>query len=239
MSIKAKALLVTLPVAEGETARYRLVPQDVVKIDETEFLTRLANKASQNTVQARFWMDSFRDVFYSYLAENAAIDLSFLYAKLYVGGSLSSANEQPTKEKNPVLPRIFAKGELADAIAAIEVVNDTVTVEALINEFMQDNASAKNRIEAANTRIVITGKGLYQDPDQADEKAWLENIDTGVVVAEGTVSYSDASTAFITFATLPADKGKYRFCYTTRNGGDPDEVACAKVTRQVIVDVAE
>jgi len=232
MSIKCKAVLSNLSV--GESPCYRLVPQDVKKIDEAEFLSRLAQKAGQDTVQARYWLDTFRDVFYAYLAENKAIDLNFLYGKLYVGGSLNSVTEQPTKAANPVKPRIFAKGELANAMAAIEVVNDTLTVAALINEVMQDDASDRNRIEAVAKRVVITGNGLRQDATQADNGVWLENADTGIKVADGTVSYSDGSTIFVSFATLPTT-GRYRLVVATRNGEDAATYALAKLTRFVYV----
>ena len=232
MSIKCKAVLSNLSV--GEPPCYRLVPQDVTKIDEAEFLSRLATKAGQDTVQARYWLDTFRDVFYAYLAENKAIDLNFLYGKLYVGGSLNSITDQPTKEANPVKPRIFAKGELASAIAALDVVNDTLTVSALINEVMQDDASDRNRIEAAQKRVVITGNGLKQDATQTDNGVWLENVDTGIKVADGTVSYSDGSTIFVSFATLPTT-GKYKLVVATRNGEDAATYALAKLTRLVYV----
>jgi len=232
MSIKCKAVLSNLSV--GETPVYRLVPQDVKKISETEFLSRLAQKAGQDTVQARYWLDTFRDVFYSYLAENKAVDLNFLYGKLYVGGSLNSVTEQPTKAGNPVKPRIYAKGELAAAIAMLDIVNDTLTVAALINEVMQDEASGRNRIEAANKRVVITGTGLEQDATQTDNGVWLENVDTGVKVATGTVSYSDQSTIYVSFATLPAT-GRYRLVVATRNGEDAASYALAKLVRLVYV----
>jgi len=232
MSIKCKAVLSNLSVVESSL--YRLVPQDVKRIDEAEFLSRLALKAGQDTVQARYWLDTFRDVFYAYLAENKAVDLNFLYGKLHVGGYLASLTAQPTRESNPVRPRIFAKGELADAIAAIEVINDTLTVAALINEVMQDDASDRNRIEAANKRIVITGNALKQDATQTDNGVWLENIDTGIKVANGSVTYSDASTIFATFATLPTT-GKYRLVVATRNALDASLYALAKLTRQVFV----
>jgi len=232
MSIKCKAVMSNLSV--GQAPCYRLVPQDVKKINETEFLSRLATKAGQDAVQARYWLDTFRDVFYSFLAENKAVDLNFLYGKLYVGGSLNSVTEQPTKEANPVKPRIFAKGELASSIASLDVINDTLTVSALINEVMQDDASDKNRIEAANKRIVITGNGLKQDATQTDNGVWLENADTGIKVANGTVSYSDSSTVFVTFATLPST-GRYKLVVATRNGEDAATYALAKLTRLVYV----
>jgi len=232
MSIKCKAILSNLSV--GQTPYYRLVPQDVKKITEAEFLSRLATKAGQDVVQARYWLDTFRDVLYAYLADNKAVDLNFLYGKLYVGGSLNSVTEQPNRVSNPVKPRIYAKGELASAIASLDVVNDTLTVPALINEVMQDDASDKNRIEAANKRVVITGNCLKQDSTQTDNGVWLENAETGIVVATGTVSYSDASTIYVTFSTLPTT-GRYKLVVTSRNGLNAETYALAKVTRLVYV----
>jgi len=130
--------------------------------------------------------------------------------------------------------RNFAKGDLASAIAAIEVVNDTLTVSALINEVMQDDASDRNRIEAPTKRVVVTGNGLKQDATQTDNGVWLENVDTGIKVASGGVSYSDASTIFVAFATLPST-GRYRLVVATRNGEDAGTYALAKLTRYVYV----
>jgi len=232
MSIKVKAVLSNLAI--GENPVYRAVPKDVVKVSETEFLRRIAVKSGQDVVQARFWLDTFRDVLYSALAANQAVDLNFMYAKLYVGGSLNSITEQPTKEANPIKPRIYAKGELADAIASIEVVNDTETVPAVLNEVMQDDASDRNRIEAANKRVVINGSYLKQDPNATDNGVWLENIETGIKVSAATVTYSDASTIYCTFATLPTT-GKYRLVVATRNALDATVYALAKLSRYVYV----
>ena len=230
--IKCKAVLSSFAV--GEQPCYRLVPKDVKKISETDFLARLAQKAGQDPVQARYWLDSFRDVLFGYLADNKAVDLNFLYGKLYVGGSLNSVTDQPTKEANPIRPRIFAKGALAAAIAMLDVANDTQTIQALINEVMQDDASDRNRIEAANKRIVITGNGLKLDPDREDNGVWLENLTTGTKIATGEVSYSDESTIFVKFTTLPST-GRYKLVVATRNGEDPETYALAKLTRKVFV----
>ena len=231
-TITAKAIPSNLEV--GEQSLYRLVPKNTVKFTEDEFLAALAEKVNQDKIQARYWCDAFRDVLFTKLLSNFAVDLGFLYAKLHIGGSLNSATEQPSKEKNPVRARIFSKGILEEAFDAVEVINDTQTIAAVLYEIMQDNASDVNRIEEANTRVVINGSKIKVMADREDEGIWLENIDTGIVVATANVSYSDESTAYCTFATLPST-GRYRLVVGTRNGEDADEYALAKVTRNVYV----
>ena len=230
--IKVKAALSNLRV--GETPNYRMIVKDPARIDEVEFLRRISLKTGQDRIQGRFWLDGFRDVLFDALAKNEAVDLNFLYAKLHVAGSLSAATEQPTKEENPVKPRVFLKGELMDALAAFDVVNDTLTVAALLYEVMQDGAAEQNRIESTEARVVINGSAILIDPAQADNGVWLEDLRTGLKVADGTVVHSDSATCHATFPTLPPT-GKYRLVIATRDGNDPNEYTLAKATRNVTV----
>ena len=230
--VKVKAVLTKLPV--GEKTLYRLVASNPQKIGEVEFLQFLATEMGISPSQSRYWLDSFRNLLFRLLSENADIDLGFLLAKLYVGGSIESLGEQPTKEKNPVRGRIFFKGDFAEQLKAMDVVNDTVTVAALLYEVLQDGLAEQNRIESETARIVANGSNIKIDPTQEDNGVWLENVSTGVKVAEATVSYSDSSTCYFTFPELPPT-GKYRLVLATRNGENPDEIALAKVTRNVYV----
>ena len=42
---------------------------------------------------------------------NNAVDLGFVYAKLYVRGSLKSASDQPTKKENLVVANVAIHGD--------------------------------------------------------------------------------------------------------------------------------
>ena len=168
------------------------------------------------------------------LSENSAVDLGFLFSKLYIGGTIASLTDQPTKSKNPVLPRIFFKGDFSERFKQYEVVNETLTVNAILYELMQDGASDVNRIESATARIVANMNAAKIDPEQEDNGIWLENPRTDVKVCEASISYSDSSTCFFTFPELPAS-GKYRLVIATRNGESPEEYALAKLTRNVFV----
>ena len=230
--IKIKTALSHLRV--GETPTYRLIAKEPMHIDEREFLRRISERMGQNNIQGRYWLDAFRDVLFACLAENASVDLNFLHAKLHVAGSLTSPTAQPTKDGNPVLPRVFLKGELTDALAAFEVVNDTLTVNAILYEIQQDGVADLNRIESPTARVVVNGNAIRIDPAQEDNGVWLEDVKTGVKVADGDVSYSDSSTCHVTFPTLPVT-GRYRLAIATRDGNDPTEYTLAKVTRIVSV----
>ena len=230
--IKAKAVLTKLPV--GERTLYRLVAIDPHRVTEGEFLQLLATDMGQTESQGRYWLDSFRNLMFRLLKENAEIDLGFLMAKLYIGGSIESIGDQPTRESNPVRGRVVFKGEFAKRLKGMEVVNDTVTVAAILYELLQDGLQDQNRIESETARVVVNGSNIKIDPAREDEGIWLESLSTGVKVADATVSYSDSSTCYFTVPELPPT-GKYRLVVATRNGENPDDYALAKVTRNVYV----
>lgn len=230
--IRAKAVLTKLPV--GEQMLYRLVAIDPHRVTEGEFLHLLATEMGQSESKCRYWLDTFRNLLFRLLTENADVDLGFLMAKLYVGGSIKSMGEQPTKERNPVRGRIIFKGDFASRLKAMEVANDTVTVAAILYELKQDGVADQNRIESETARVVVNGSNIRIDSAREDEGVWLESLSTGVKVADATVSYSDASTCYFTVPALPPT-GKYRLVVATRNGENPDDFALAKVTRNVYV----
>ena len=218
----------------GDVPVYRLVPKNAKKLTESEFLAILSQKVKQSPEEARYWLDCFREVLFGQLSENTAVDLGFLFSKLYIGGTIASLADQPTKQKNPVLPRIYFKNEFSERFKQYEVVNETLTVNAILYEVMQDGASDLNRIESATARIVANLNEGKIDPTQPDNGVWLENPRTDVKVCEASISYSDSSTCYFTFPELP-ESGKYRLVIATRNGKNPDEYGLAKLTRNVFV----
>lgn len=219
---------------EGEAPIFRLVPVNVTKIGNDKFLELVAKKAQSDVVQSRYWLDAFTATIGEMLAQNCAIDLGDMFAKLVIGGSLQSVGDKPTRENNPVRARIYAKGPLAELLKTIEVINDTLTISAQLYEVRQDNATAASRIENNTDRVVVNGHNILLNPSAGDEGIWLENLDTGVKVSTALVSYSDGAVAYCTFPTLPTT-GQYRLVLSTRNGQDADEYAVTRLTRNVMV----
>ena len=227
--IKVKAVASSLPQV-GAQQLYRLVPTSTKTVTEAEFIALLAAEAKQGETEARFWADNYRDVLFKQLMLNNAVDLGFAYAKLYVRGSLKSASDQPTKKENPVVANITIKGSLAELMKSLEVINDTMTVDVFIYELMQDGADAPGTLDTPNARVVINAKNCRIDPSRADEGVWLEKAD-GTVAAVGEVTYSDSSTVYAKFATLP-ETGVYTLVLATRNGESADAYAVARATRR-------
>ena len=230
--IRTKAVMTRPPV--GERTLYRLVVVDPHYIGEDEFLQLMAAEMGLSQTQSRYWLDTFRDLLFRLLSENADVDLGFLLAKLHVTGSIASLGDQPTKKDNPVVGRIFFKGDFAAQLKAIDVVNDTETVDAALYEVQQDGVDEQNSIESEEARIVSNGSNIKIDAEQSDNGVWLEKDTTGVKAAEATILYSDASTCYFTFPTLPPT-GKYKLVIATRNGESPEKYALMKLTRNVYV----
>lgn len=231
-----KAAMTRLPV--GERAVYRLVPSQVTKMTEGQFVILLSKISGYDQSKCRYWLDTFRMGLAQAMMENICVDLGFMLAKLYVGGSIESLGEQPTKEKNPVRGRVFFKGDVAKAFAEIEVVNDTITVNAIIYELQQEGVADRNRIESSTALVILNGNEIKIDPNQPDNGVWLEDIKTSVKVAEGEVVYSDSAALRCKFPTLPPT-GQYCLVVGTRNGEDPEKYALARATRNVFVKNGE
>ena len=232
MAISVKAVMNS--VGSGETPDYHLLAKDPRHVPENELLRRLAEKSGFDASKGRYWMDNFQCTLFEALAANETVDCGFMYAKLYPTGTIPSLTAQPTKEANPVKGRVFFKGEFANRLAALELVNETKTINPIIYEIQQDGVDGLNRIESTTARVVINVSRAKVDPAQDDNGVILEDPKTNAKVAEATVVYSDSSTCHVTFPTLPAT-GRYRLVILTRDGEDPEEYVLAHATR--LVDV--
>ena len=221
-------------IGPGGVPIYRMSTKGSKNLSEADILQRLSQKSGLDVTKNRFWMDVFRDVLFQSLSSNETLDLGFMYAKLYPTGTIPSLTAQPTPEANPVKGRIYFKGEFAEKLAAIGLVNETQTVNLILYEVKQDGVRELNRIESTTARVVMNLNCGKIDAAQADNGVWLEDAKTGARLAGATVSYSDSSTCYVTFPTLPPS-GRHRLVIATRNGEDPTAYVLARATR--LVDV--
>lgn len=229
--IQVKAVMNNLPSPGGKVS-YRLAPASRKTIKEDEFVGLLAAKAKQDKSEARFWCDNFAQTFATQLLANNAIDLGFLYAKLTVDGSLKSASDQPTKEGNPVRAAVWLKGDLAESVKSLDVVNTTITIELVLNSVQQDDAADLNLLTEAGKRVVLNVRNGKIDINADDEGVWLEK--NGTVVKTAVVDYSDSDVARVHFTELPED-GVYTLVISARNGEDSAKYTPARKTRNVQV----
>lgn len=218
----------------GEASCFRLVPQVTKRVEQGEVVSRLAKQMQSTQSKARYWLDGIGEVLLDSLAKNESVDTGFLKAKLYIQGSVDSASAQPTKEDNPVTAKIVPSGRIAELLARLSVDNVTVTVVAQLYDVMQDNASGVNRIENCVDRVVATGSNVAINPDAEDEGVWLEDSAGALAGVKATVSYSDASVAYFTFASLP-ESGTYKLVYATRGGKSAAEAGVKRLVRNVVV----
>ena len=232
MKIPVKAALVN--IGPGGDPLYRLMTKGNTNLSEADVLQRISAMSGMEPSKGRFWMDNFRDTLFGALSANETVDLGFMFAKLYPTGTISSLTDQPTKEANPVKGRIFFKGEFAAKLAALELVNETQTVNLIIYEVQQDGVQGLNRIESPTARVVMNLNCGMIVAEQTDNGVWLENAKSGEKVAAATISFSDSSTCHCTFPTLPPT-GRYRLVIETRDGQDPNAYVLARATR--LVDV--
>ena len=232
--MKIPITVIPVTVGPGETPRFRMIAKNPKNLPPEEILRRLSAKNGMEMSTNRYWLDNLGAVVYEALAANETVDCGFAYGKLYPTGTLPSLTAQPTKEANPVRGRIFFKGEMANRLAEIELVNETQSVNVIIYEVQQDGVTAPNCIESTTARVVLNVNRGKIVSGQTDNGLWIEDLKTNVKVADGVVIYSDSSTCHATFPTLPPT-GTYRLVLATRDGQSPDEYVLARATRNVFV----
>ena len=86
-------------------------------------------------------------------------------------------------------------------------------------------------------QVTITGREIVIDAAHADEGIWLEDIETGEKVAEGSIVSTTQQTDKVTFADWPAP-GEYQLCLASR-AGLPEEYSLVEVRKAVTVIAAE
>lgn len=230
-SINVKAVLSNL--APGSQPFYRLVPQGITTITKDQFVMLLADQLGLAPSEAQYTVDRVWSLIMKLLMENKRVELPYLSASLAITGSVKSMTDQPTKEKNPVVVRLLVKGDAADKINEVKVVNVTVSVEVSLQEVMQIGASAVSRIENEND-ITLNGKGLTINAAAEDEGIWLEK--SGTLVKKAEMKSSSDNEARANFGSLGGiENGVYDLCVSTRAGKTAAEAPARVLRRKVTV----
>lgn len=229
--MNVKAIASNLRVGEG--THYRLIIDGVEVIKSEQFMNRFAAAIRTPTSEAQFTIDTFFSTIVDILMEAKRINLPFMSASLSIGGSVKSMTDQPTKSANPVLVNIAIKGTPAEKLAAIELKNVTITIDAALHEVEQIGASGVARIENLED-VVVTGKGLMLNAGAGDEGMWLEK--DGIVKKMAEIKASNHNEARGNFGALDGlDNGVYELCVATRDGKSAAEAPARILRRKITV----
>ena len=233
--VKVRAVKYVLGTGAETQVGYRFVtkPEKVVSPDEAYAL--IAERMGSNPEIAEAWLKGGMRTFIEQMMNGNAVNNGFMVGKLHVKGSTDSATGQPAK--GSVEGVVNFTGDVRDAFAALEVVNDSKMVEASLLSLQQAGEDALNRLSAANVEVYCTGNMLYIDPAREDEGVWLLDLQGRVVAKCALVSSTTTSVVFRTPAELPED-GQYKVMIQTRNGESEDEYTVATLTRLVTVEAA-
>ena len=230
-SMNVKAIASNLRVGEG--THYRLIVDGVEVVKSEEFMNRFAAAIRTPTSEAQFTIDTFFATVVDILMEAKRINLPFMSASLSVGGSVKSMTDQPTKSANPVLVNIAIKGTPAEKLAAIELKNVTITIDAALHEVEQIGASGVARLENEND-VVVTGKGLMLNAGADDEGMWIEK--DGIVKKMAEIKGSDHNEVRGNFGSLAdVENGVYDLCVATRDGKNAADAPARVLKRKITV----
>lgn len=232
--IQAKTQLSNL-IVPGASARYMLKPVSTVAITFEQLCQRVAERSGLALSTVKYALESCNQKIVDLLLKNARVHTGLYVASLGIGGSVASIGEQPNKLDNPVHAVLTPEGDIVDKLKAIEVQNITVTVNAIINEFLQVGAPDNNLIVDTTNNIVVNGRNIYIDSTKSDEGAFLMDRITGEIKATATIVETASARLVCKFTTLPTN-GTYQFVIATRNGEAGMDVTQA--TRLVAVNAA-
>ena len=237
MAAKVKVRAVKFVLETGAETRtgYRFVPKPGRVLSADEFSALFAERMGSTSEIAESWGKSQWRTFIEQMMLGNTVNTGFMVGKLQVRGSTDSATGQP--EKGSVEGVVTFTGDVRDAFAALEVVNDSKMVDASLLSLEQAGAGALNKLTAANAEVYCTGNMLYIDPAREDEGVWLLDSRDRIVAKCALVSSTTTSVVFRTPAELPED-GQYKVMIQTRNGESEDEYTVATLVRNVTVEAA-
>ena len=233
--VKVKAMKFVLGTGAETRSGYRFVTKAGRVLTEDEFMALAAERMGTSQEIAEAWFRGIMRTFIAGMMDGNSVNTGYMLGKLQVRGSTDSANGQP--EKGSVEGVITFSGDVREAFAALEVVNDSKMVEASLLSLQQAGEDALNKLSAANAEVYCTGNRLYIDPNREDEGVWLYDSRDRGVAKLALVSSTTTSVVFRTPAELPED-GQYKVMIQTRNGESDDEYTVATLVRNVTVEAA-
>ena len=232
--VKVKAMKFVLGTGAETRSGYRFVTKAGKVLTEDDFIALAAERMGTTHEIAEAWFKGIMRTFIAGMMDGNSVNTGYMLGKLQVRGSTDSANGQP--EKGSVEGVITFSGDVREAFAELEVVNDSKMVDASLLSLQQAGEDELNKLTDAAANVYCTGNMLYIDPDREDEGVFLYK-GNGLVRKCELVSSTTTSVVFRLGGELPED-GQYKIVIQTRNGEDVDEYTVATLTRLVAVEAA-
>ena len=232
--VKVKAMKFVLGTGAETRSGYRFVTKAGKVLTEDDFIALAAERMGTTHEIAEAWFKGIMRTFIAGMMDGNSVNTGYMLGKLQVRGSTDSANGQP--EKGSVEGVITFSGDVREAFAGLEVVNDSKMVDASLLSLQQAGEDELNKLTDAAANVYCTGNMIYIDPDREDEGVFLYK-GNGLVRKCELVSSTTTSVVFRLGGELPED-GQYKIVIQTRNGEDVDEYTVATLTRLVTVEAA-
>ena len=232
--VKVKAMKFVLGTGAETRSGYRFVTKAGKVLTEDDFIALAAERMGTTHEIAEAWFKGIMRTFIAGMMDGNSVNTGYMLGKLQVRGSTDSANGQP--EKGSVEGVITFSGDVREAFAGLEVVNDSKMVDASLLSLQQAGEDELNKLTDAAANVYCTGNMIYIDPDREDEGVFLYK-GNGLVRKCELVSSTTTSVVFRLGGELPED-GQYKIVIQTRNGESDDEYTVATLVRNVTVEAA-
>lgn len=239
MEIKFKTALTPFKVG-GSKPCYRAIAQNngTVTVDDIANAVQASYGIKAATV--KYHIGLFEQEVIDALKNGKTVQVKNLFnAKTVVKGSFLSANDAWDPEKNKLVAKFSASGYLGSIYNNATARNVEESAKVYIRRVLDNVLKEPDKIcLAENATLLLSGQGLDINPENDDEKAWIEDMD-GVVVSILTVT---AHTDTTLDAIIPNREdledligSNVRICVSSR-GGLSTEYAPAIARRTITIE---
>ena len=145
--VKVKAMKFVLGTGAETRSGYRFVTKAGKVLTEDDFIALAAERMGTTHEIAEAWFKGIMRTFIAGMMDGNSVNTGYMLGKLQVRGSTDSANGQP--EKGSVEGVITFSGDVREAFAGLEVVNDSKMVDASLLSLQQAGEDELNKLTDA------------------------------------------------------------------------------------------
>lgn len=221
---------------KGEKPCYRIIPVTIGTRQRKAVAQSIADKTGIDMAMVNYVLQLFIAQLAKELQKGNRVQVEdILSGGLTVKGLFDSTNSSWDGQKNKVDAQFQAVGSLRKAYDDATAQNITEGNRVVVRRVLDTILKQNGKIQCGENVIVyISGLNLGVDGTAEDEGCWLEDVNTGVVVATSEFLASTMTTLDVKFAETPAP-GKYNIVVASRGGLGPEYgVSTAKRLIEVV-----
>lgn len=216
----------------GATRAWQGHVQSNGTITEEQYWEEVGKTANRSAEDVGYVLSCARKTRKALLAKGYQVNCGDVTYTIVLRGSFERPDSSFELGRNKLEVLAIPRGALRWCLNGLRAINLVKPPTPTVLSIMDAVTGAVGTLVRGN-QVTITGREIVIDAAHADEGVWLEDIETGEKVAQGSVVSTTRQTDKVTFADWPAP-GEYRLCLASR-AGMPAEYALIEIRKAVTV----